>query len=264
MIAARHLTIFMSCLLCINCQDSETPFRETDIVLYSGPGVWEESLHAARNMFQWMGYSVTAVNAPYLNTEGLDGMKILCIPGGDMYQYARDISQTGKQHIRDFVASGGGYIGICGGGYFACEHVFWRGSQLPIEPLGLLPGSAVGPIDDIVPYPEYQMCKVNIVDTTHLVTQSQPDSAWMLYYWGPVFEPDHGAEVSILGTYDATGQNAMVALEYQLGKVFLIGTHPEIEEDSDRDSVEFGNQLHDYGSDWNTMRQAVLWCQQQE
>lgn len=31
----------------------------------------------------------------------------------------------------------------------------------------------------------------------------------------------------------------MLALDYGLGRVFLIGTHPEIEEDSERDGVAF-------------------------
>jgi len=42
----------------------------------------------------------------------------------------------------------------------------------------------------------------------------------------------------------------MLAFDYGLGRVFLIGTHPEIEEDSERD---------DQGSDWELIRKAVLW-----
>jgi hypothetical protein len=50
------------------------------------------------------------------------------------------------------------------------------------------------------------------------------------------------------------------SFEYGLGRVFLISLHPEIEEDSDRDSVSFGDSFDDQGSDWELMRGAVLWC----
>jgi len=52
----------------------------------------------------------------------------------------------------------------------------------------------------------------------------------------------------------------MLAFDYGLGRVFLIGTHPEIEEDSERDGVDFADELDDQGSDWDLMRKATLWC----
>jgi hypothetical protein len=51
----------------------------------------------------------------------------------------------------------------------------------------------------------------------------------------------------------------MVAFECSKGRVFLVGTHPEIDEDSDRDEVAFGNDLDDEGSDWDLMQKAILW-----
>ena len=76
------------------------------------------------------------------------------------------------------------------------------------------------------------MCKVDILDPTHPITQSEPDSTWMPYYWGPVLVPNKDANVTILGKYDRVNQPTMMAFDYGLGRVFLIGTHPEIEEDS--------------------------------
>ena len=129
-----------------------------------------------------MDHSVAFIDANYVNNASLDGFGILCVPGGDMYRYAQDISSVGKEKIRNFVRKGGGYIGICGGAYFASEKVFWQGNQLSMEPLGLFQGVAKGPINEIVPHPNYAMCRIDIADTTHPVTQSEPDSAWILYY----------------------------------------------------------------------------------
>ncbi len=88
----------------------------------------------------------------------------------------------------------------------------------------------------------------------------EPDTAWILYYWGSVLVPDTGAEVTVLAGYNATDQLAMLAFNYDSGRVFLVGTYPEIEEDSDRDGVTFGDKLEDQGSDWELMKSAAVWC----
>lgn len=246
-------------LLCITRCNS---VQVADVALYSDNGCWDESIQALESMFAWMGYGVTQVDAAYIN-KNIDAFKILCIPGGDMYQYSQDISAVGKENIRDFIKNGGAYIGICGGAYFAGEKVIWRGQQLSMTPLGLFPGTAKGPIDEIIPYPDYGMCKITIVDSTHAITQSEPDSLWVLYYWGPVLLPDQDAAVTILGRYADYAEPAMLAFDYGEGRVFIIGTHPEIEEDSERDEVQFGDELDDRGSDWDIMHRGVLWCLQQ-
>jgi len=252
------LFIFLSLLFVTHCQDTQD--KSGDVALYSDQGTWDESVQAAEKMFQWMGYTVALVNADYINNRGLYSFSILCIPGGNMYQYGQNISLIGKESIKNFIRNGGGYIGICGGAYFASEKVIWQGEQLPMTPLGIFPGTAEGPIKEIVPSRDYGMCKVNIVNSTHPITQSEPDSAWMLYYWGPALMPNENVTITILGKYDIGNLPTMLAFEYDLGRVFLIGTHPEIEEGSDRDGVDFANKLDDKGSDWELMRNAVLWC----
>jgi len=228
--------------------------------LYSDEATWSESVRAATRMLEWVGYAVELVGADEINTRGLDRFNLLCVPGGNMYQYARDIFTTGKEKIRNFIRNGGGYIGLCAGAYFASETVIWEGDRLPMTPLGIFPGAAEGPLNEIAPYPDYAMCKVNIVDLGHPITRAGPDSVWMLYYWGPALKPNWGAKVSVLGTYDENDLPAMLGFDYGLGRLFLVGTHPEIEEDSDRDGVAFGDEWDDQGSDWELMEKAASWC----
>ncbi len=230
------------------------------IAIYSGSGAWAESITAARKMFEWMGYTTQIVDAANINANDISGFSALYIPGGDMYQYSLDISSAGKEKIRSFVSGGGAYIGICGGAYFASRSVSWRGSPLAMEPLGLFAGTTYGPIDAIMPYPDYRMCRVDVAGHDHPITAGQPDSFITLYYWGPALVPDTGANVTVLGRYNGVGQPAMVAFEYGKGRVFIIGAHPEIEEDSDRDGVSFGDELSDEGSEWDFMKSAVKWC----
>jgi glutamine amidotransferase-like uncharacterized protein len=241
------------------CQkDSDNIEKIADIALFSDYGVEENCVLATKNMFQWMDCTVELVDANYIINEGLKGFSVLCIPGGDMYQYSQVLSSEGIEKIKGFIQDGGAYIGICGGSYFAAERVMWQGNQLPMVSMGLFPGIAQGPIDEIIP--GCTMCKINIVDHNHPITESEPDYEWILYWVGPRFILDESSDISILGRYDIGGYAAILAFEYGLGKVFLIGPHPEFEEDSDRDGVNFNKEYDDQGSDWNLMKEAVLWC----
>jgi len=250
-------------LLTSQCQHHDSVDREAHIALYSDRGVWPESVQAAERMFQWMGYSTDRIDADDVKDGVLDNFALLCVPGGNMYQYAQDLSSIGIENMRSFVREGGAYLGLCGGAYFAAQKVVWQGNQLPMLSLELFPGTSQGPFDEIVPYPDSTMCLVNIVDATHPITQAEPDSVWILYFWGPALLPEEDAEVTILGRYESIDQPAMLALQYGAGRVFLIGTHPEIEEDSDRDGVSVADELDDRGSDWDLMKKATLWCLQE-
>ena len=109
------LSILLSLLLVTHCQkSSRVTERSAEVALYSDQGTDDNCVQATKNMFEWMGYTVSLVEADYINNKGVEGFSILCIPGGDMYQYAQDISSAGKEKIRDFIGDGGGYIGICG------------------------------------------------------------------------------------------------------------------------------------------------------
>jgi glutamine amidotransferase-like uncharacterized protein len=207
---------------------------------------------------------VELIDANDINGGLLSGFRIVCFPGGNMYQYAQDITESGKDKIRLFIKNGGGYLGICGGAYFAGERVFWQGAQLPMSPLSIFPGITQGPIDSIAPYPDCVMCKLNITAPDHPITQTEPDAAWILYCFGPKLLPDDGADVDVLGIYEIGQEPAMIAFQYGNGRVFIIGTHPEFEEDAERDGVTFADDLDDRGSDWDLMRKAILWCTDKE
>ena len=230
------------------------------IALYADTGASEVSIQAAEKMFEWTGYTVMRIKANDILTQGLDRFVILCIPGGNMFQYAQDLTLEGIEKIRQFVFRGRGYIGICGGAYFTGERVFWQENQLPMNSLGIFPGVTLGPVEEIAPYPQCTMCKVNIVNRSHPITQLEPDTAWIMYCYGPMFIPKEGVDVQILGNYEILNRPAMLAFMYGQGRVFNIGVHPELEEDSDRDGVDFGDVFDDRGSDWDLMKKAVCWC----
>jgi glutamine amidotransferase-like uncharacterized protein len=247
-------------LLITACQFQQAGNSIPQIALYSETGADERCIIATSRMFEWMDYGVTLVNADSINNISLKKFNIICFPGGDMYQYSQNISADGFEKIRNFIRAGGGYIGICGGAYFTGEKIFWQGNQLPMNSLAIFPGITRGPIDEIAPFPHCKMCKTNIVNTSHPITRTEPDTTWICYCYGPMFLPGEGAEIDILGRYDIGDQPSMAAFEYGMGRVFIIGTHPEFEEDSERDGFPAVEKMNDYSSDWDLMKKATQWC----
>lgn len=251
------------------------------IGIYSETSATAECVQASECMFKWMGHSVVRLKAQDFQTGSLDTFDIICMPGGDMYLYASELGDQGITRLLEFISSGGGYIGICGGAYFAGESVYWRGSRLAMRSLGLFSGAAVGPLDEVVQYPHYGMCDVLSAGTNHIISSYLPDTSSILYYWGPAFALNHDTTIITLATYDIDqlpdtsivviprsglmeeNQGLLPAIligYYDSGRFFLTGVHPEIEENDDRDSTEFCGDLNDETSDWELMKAAVEWC----
>lgn len=239
-----------------------------------------QSAGALKAMFEWMGAEVTSVYAADILTPGFlttDNFDVLVMPGGYAVYYKIALGMTGVQNIQDFVSSGGGYIGVCAGAFFATEDFYWYGKYFDYDGiiLGLFPGEGDGPVPELVPaYPDpvrpvdagfladrnwnkIVMTKIDL--KPHPITDSLPEDYLMIMYWGgPMFEEVEG--VDVIGTY-AVHENApaMVAFEYGSGKVFLSGPHPEFEEESDIDGQLFDNHLYDPESEWPLLRNVVDW-----
>jgi glutamine amidotransferase-like uncharacterized protein len=248
-------------LISAACSKEPTVTEPTaDIAIYADAGADDDCLDATRSMFQWMGYSVRYVTSYHIRNEGLDNYRLICFPGGDMYEYAQDLHILGADNIKAFINGGGAYLGICAGANYAAREIYWRGDKLNMISLGIFAGITRAPYDNIVPYPDYGMCRIDITDSLHPITATEADSAWMLYYWGPAFFPDSNATVDILGEYTITGDAALCAFAYGDGRVFITGPHPEFEEDDDRDGTTLGDEFDDRGTDWDFMKKATQWC----
>jgi len=248
-------------LLLAHCGDGVVEESGEIVVgIYADDGAAPGCVSPAEKMFEWMGCTLVLLYAADVNDRLLDKIDVIYFPGGNSGPYSEKITEEGKEKIRGFVRAGGGYIGTCAGGCFGSDTVKWLGYTHPEGHLELFQGIADGPVNEIYQYPETGMCEINYGAPDHPITRGLGPKEWIYYWWGPKFVPYAGTRVDVIGTYAITGEPAMVAFEYGFGRVFLIGPHPEWEEDSDRDGFEPWEEHDDRGSDWPLMRNVTFWC----
>ena len=214
---------------------------------------------AFEQFLDWKGLTHKQVDALEINTTTLkDTYTGIYFPGGWAYDYKTDINSEGIANIRDLVADSGAYIGICAGAYFACDTVVWEGISYDY-PLKLYSGKSIGPMNELAIWPNYAMTTLSM-NPDNEINQFEPPTEDMLYYGGSWFIPFFSSTDEVVATYDGFfDKTAIINVTYGNGRVLLIGTHPEIEEDLDRDLTDFAQELNDNGSDWNFLWSATDW-----
>ena len=247
---------------------AQNDLSEVKVAVYDGGGgvstePRESSAAALYWMFRWMNATVEMVNSTGIKQGVLSDFNIIAVPGGYAYNYYLDLGYSGANAIRDFVSSGGSYWGSCAGAYYALDEFEWSEygeTNTYYYGLGLFPGRGVGPIADIADWPDYAMTDVLMNVSNGLIDFSQePTTHSIMYYGGPYFETEGVDGVTTLATYSSNGMPAMIAFEYEQGRVFLTGPHPEWEEDSFRDGCVWDNHLEEDGSEWELCKAVSLW-----
>jgi glutamine amidotransferase-like uncharacterized protein len=69
--------------------------------------------------------SLTLVKSRFIREGGLRHFDVVIFSGGSGGSQAASLGLVGREQVRRFVESGGGYIGICAGNYLACANYPW-------------------------------------------------------------------------------------------------------------------------------------------
>ena len=247
----------------------------SDVLVYSGPGVSTSALHHTLKTLRTLlaTYDVKTVDAKTLALDPWQkGTALIVLPGGrDLpfvaelaRPYSRDTSfsqRTAAHEIRSYVESGGCFLGICAGAYYASSHcTFERGTNMEVDGarpfLRFFPGVCQGTV-----YPGfvYESDKgARIVDIEH--TTDGEKGIWRCHYngGGAFMDADSFKDgVEVLARYaqtqpdelrleidlnaptstdasssttrrpDYAGEAAVVLCSIGQGKALLFGTHPE-------------------------------------
>jgi len=188
------------------------------VAIYEGKGTWDESTDATRKLIDSLGRQAETVSADTIKKQGLSGYAAFVVPGGWAPNYNESLGTEGINAIRDYVRSGGVYIGYCAGAYFASGKVTWEGTSY-VYPLGLMQGTASGPLSTIAKWPDKKMTRV----------RTEKGLISMLYGGGPQLFPAAGESVKVLATWeDYWDTPAAITFTCGKGRVFITGAHPEV------------------------------------
>ena len=166
------------------------------------------------------GVNFTYATSTVINAATLTGYNVLIMPGGDggsLYLGSSSISGTA---IKNFVANGGGYLGICAGAYAAADYV--SGDYYGWD---LAPGVDAEPVSfEGNLSMKFTSAAQQILGSTGTIT--------LAHYNGPAMYVTSGSAI-ILATYadDHTGYEgyADIVADYDgLGRTVLMGSHPEL------------------------------------
>ena len=247
---------FLTLISITSCDDptSGNQPMTADVAIYTDVGSWDTSVIACMSMLDSSGFTFDTIGIDEILSDRLNEYLILLLPGGNPRDITSGLGPVGRSRIRSFVSSGGGFIGLGGGSALAdSSSGIWPG-------IGLFNGQASWPIETIAVPPHYAITDIELADPYHPVGLEGPTHYQTLYYGGPQFLMSNPLEVDVIFNYVATGNPAAIAFEYRGGRVFLAGFQPEIEENDDRDGVDFGDDLTDPDSEWDMLEKAVKFC----
>jgi glutamine amidotransferase-like uncharacterized protein len=235
------------------------------LAVYFDEGMDQNSALALGRAGQWAGCQVDLVNAKLIKAGELSRFHVLAIPGGERDPDPwHDLGSEGKASIRQFVAAGGGYIGICLGAVYASSSGLFWGAPIhaPDDYLDLFPGTAQCGQPAIAPKGSWPVLTGLLVAAPdHPITRGLPSRFdAVMYPNGPYLQPGDERSITVLTRFAATGRPAMIALQYGEGRVFVSGPHPEIDVTSDRDGSSMFEDLEDEESEWPLLLSALRWA----
>lgn len=102
------------------------PTRPLKVMIYSGPGAPQSGVDHVMNVLKpFPEVSVTVSPPESFLTVNRELCDVVVFPGGSGSGQAKGLGEAAQKNVRDFVGSGGGYVGICAGAYLACSNFSW-------------------------------------------------------------------------------------------------------------------------------------------
>ncbi len=184
--------------------------EKTVAAIYAGEGavLFSDVAYA----LEVLGISYETVNHDEIRSGDLARFQVMLVPGGYTQQYMPALGDTGKEGIRSFIRSGGGYIGICAGAYIATNTVKFPGDQKGLD------------IIDIENTRKSGRGKRKIYLQEHPITEGLDKELKIYYQNGPDIVP--GKDVQEIARYE-NGSCAAVSGHFGKGKVVIFSPHPE-------------------------------------
>jgi glutamine amidotransferase-like uncharacterized protein len=201
------------------------------VAVYTDGGAMEPYITAAADVATSAGMTVERVKAADIVAGALARADVIVFPGGTGNGQARSLGESGAAAVVEFVAGGGGAIGICAGGYllaegynadtrrielinarlFDLDHWARGTARVGIQPLG--PGAPAGEI-------AIHFENAPIFEPGGLGERLPAYTALARFTTDPAGTPADRPSI--------VGQDAIIAAPHGRGRVVLFGPHPEL------------------------------------
>ena len=159
---------------------------------------------------------------------------MLIQPGGSGGGQGRHLAEEGREQIRNFIANGGGYIGICGGAYLASADYEWSLHVLDAKVLDRKHWAR-----------GHGMVEVEITEHGQSVLSLNNPRLSIHYGQGPLLAPanrDDIEDYEVIASYETEiakngapkgvmrGTTAIACGRFGRGRVLCFSPHPEMTE----------------------------------
>ncbi|MFN3191767.1 MAG: BPL-N domain-containing protein [Aureliella sp.] len=205
---------------------------ETYIGVYDdvGSGKSTETLISKLRLID--GAYVRRLTAEEIRGGELNNVDILIHPGGSGGGQGRELAENGREAVRRFVRSGGGYIGFCAGAYLATSHYSWSLDLLDAKVFDRKHWArGNGPV------------QIRLTESGKSVLRTKDDLKEIYYGQGPLLVPacdPHLPDYKVLASYESeiaqqgapegamVGTTAIALGRFGEGRVFCFSPHPEL------------------------------------
>jgi len=174
-----------------------------------------------------------------INSDWRQSTNLIVMPGGRDLPYVEALAGRGNKMIREFVSSGGAYLGLCAGGYYGSSEVEFE-KEDPVmsvcgaRELGFFPGKARGTILPGFQYENHEGAHPVLIKTFGPIVPSLDVNVY--YNGGCEFVPGlhlPGSSYSVIASYQGldscTTGYAIVGCSHGSGRVVLSGVHLEVD-----------------------------------
>lgn len=218
-------------------EEPSVPKTLTKIAVFDDNSVSRSRTKLLESLARNPEFAVTKVTAEEIRASELPKFQLLIVPGGSSSYQGNVLGADGREKVKEFVKSGGGYVGICAGAYLATCDYKWS--------LHILNAKVVdkehwarGIADLNVALPDAGK---------NLLVQSQ-SRVNLRYHQGPLLAPANNdnlppyvelatfaGEVAKNGAPEGVmiGKSAIVAADFGKGRVLCFSPHPELSDGQD-------------------------------
>ena len=207
--------LWLSFMFLFSCKSLAAVVSETSkkALIYDGPGVCEVCPASAAALISQLGFTYEFIQPEQMTAANFSKVSLYIQPGGTdrPNDVMEALTANQIQNLKNFVAAGGFYFGICSGGYLAGENI---SDKEQTKGFGLLPLTIFEEQEDNAPKIE------KIIWNKKLFRE-------VYFQDAPYFDTEMLPEARVFATYQASGHTAALINRYGRGRVGVLGPHLE-------------------------------------